>query len=379
MKRKIIFLMFLLGATILFAPRAAFAAGVVGNGTPASCTTAALDNALSGGGLVTFNCGAGVVTIVMTGNRRITADTTINGGNRIELVPSTSRHFRVRKNVTLKLQNITLKNATSNSGAIENSGTLILRKVTLRDNTSSNYGGAINNHGTLKINRSTFLQNTAQHHGGAIYSDGNTVTIKASTFSGNHAINGGGVYTDLDTGKITVTRSTFYNNSASYAGAGMYTNATAEIVNSTFTGNSSQFASGFHRERGDATVRHVTFGTNPSQYGAGFSSQTSNGTLYVQNSVFASTGYNCNVGIYVSLGNNVSSDALCSFLTASGDMQNTDAKLGALANNGGPTLTHLPSNDSPLINNGAEAGVTIDQRGMSRPVGNADIGAVEVQ
>jgi hypothetical protein len=34
------------------------AAGVVGDGTPGSCTTAALTAALSGGGLVTFDCGA---------------------------------------------------------------------------------------------------------------------------------------------------------------------------------------------------------------------------------------------------------------------------------------------------------------------------------
>ena len=34
------------------------AGGVVGTGTPASCTEAALDAALAAGGLVSFNCGA---------------------------------------------------------------------------------------------------------------------------------------------------------------------------------------------------------------------------------------------------------------------------------------------------------------------------------
>ena len=44
---------------------AAQAAGAVGTGTPASCSDAALDTALTGGGLVTFNCGGGAVTITV--------------------------------------------------------------------------------------------------------------------------------------------------------------------------------------------------------------------------------------------------------------------------------------------------------------------------
>jgi hypothetical protein len=51
---------------LLFTSHPAWAAGVVGNGTPASCTDAALNTALTGGGLVTFNCGASPVTITAT-------------------------------------------------------------------------------------------------------------------------------------------------------------------------------------------------------------------------------------------------------------------------------------------------------------------------
>ncbi|HEY7060244.1 MAG TPA: hypothetical protein VII06_02110 [Chloroflexota bacterium] len=42
------------------------AAGVVGAGTAASCTEAALNTALAGGGSVTFNCGAAAVVINVT-------------------------------------------------------------------------------------------------------------------------------------------------------------------------------------------------------------------------------------------------------------------------------------------------------------------------
>ena len=61
-----------------------------------------------------------------------------------------------------------------------------------------------------------------------------------------------------------------------------------------------------------------------------------------------------------------------------------NAKLGTLANNGGPTQTILPLPGSPAIDHGFNAlvpsGVTTDQRGLARIVnGTVDIGAVEVQ
>ena len=56
-------------------------------------------------------------------------------------------------------------------------------------------------------------------------------------------------------------------------------------------------------------------------------------------------------------------------------------RLGPLANNGGPTLTHLPLPDSPSIDFGSDADCpTTDQRGVVRPQGAAcDVGAVERQ
>ncbi len=56
--------------------------------------------------------------------------------------------------------------------------------------------------------------------------------------------------------------------------------------------------------------------------------------------------------------------------------------LGALANNGGPTLTRLPEDSSPAHNDGDAAIVgapSADQRGLTRIVQTIDIGAVEIQ
>jgi hypothetical protein len=61
------------------------AAGVVGTGTPGSCTEAALDAALAGGGFVTFDCGPDPVTITISSTKMIDADTTIDGGSLITI------------------------------------------------------------------------------------------------------------------------------------------------------------------------------------------------------------------------------------------------------------------------------------------------------
>src|SRR5207245_7919584 len=61
---------------------------VVGTGTSASCTEAALDACLPGGssfnGTVTFNCG-GAATVTVTSQKTISADTTIDGAGVITI------------------------------------------------------------------------------------------------------------------------------------------------------------------------------------------------------------------------------------------------------------------------------------------------------
>jgi hypothetical protein len=100
-------------------------------------------------------------------------------------------------------------------------------------------------------------------------------------------------------------------------------------------------------------------------------------------------GPNCefNGGSAISSGFNFTDDASC-MLGGTGDTQDGDPGLGALAGNGGPTQTRLPQAGSPLVDaipigscqaDGA-AGITTDQRDLSRPALNGcDVGAVEVQ
>src|SRR5258706_8142366 len=80
-----------------------------------------------------------------------------------------------------------------------------------------------------------------------------------------------------------------------------------------------------------------------------------------------------------SLGYNMSSDASCPFTQAT-DLNSTDAMLGPLADNGGPTDTQAPGAFSPAIDrvSVADCSVAADQRGVARPQGGAcDVGAAE--
>mgnify|MGYP001817491866 FL=1 len=79
----------------------------------------------------------------------------------------------------------------------------------------------------------------------------------------------------------------------------------------------------------------------------------------------------------ISNGGNVISDGSCNPIA--GDQSSTDALLGPLADNGGPTLTHAPGAGSPAIDfAGAGDCPATDQRGEARPQGaGCDSGSVE--
>lgn len=115
--------------------------------------------------------------------------------------------------------------------------------------------------------------------------------------------------------------------------------------------------------------------------------------LTLKNTIVANntSGGNCALNSFypavpTSLGYNLSSDTTCTtWLNKPSDLNNVNPLLGALADNGGLTKTHLPQAGSPALNkipqgtNGCGTTLTSDQRGITRPQGGkCDIGAVEV-
>jgi hypothetical protein len=206
---------------------------------------------------------------------------------------------------------------------------------------------------TFTLNALTIANGSASSDvGGGIYNNGGTVTISNSTFANNSAFNGGGLY---NAGTTTISNSTFANNSASNAGGGLFNDSMTTISNSTFANNSAPSGAG--------GIYHDI------------------GTTIVSNSIVANnSGDNCSGGI-TDGGYNLESGTNCGFTQQQHSLSSTDPKLASvLANNGGPTQTLALSDGSPAINKipTNACAVPTDQRGVSRPQGPAcDIGAFE--
>jgi hypothetical protein len=70
---------------------------VIGDGSPASCTSAAVVSAVAGGGIITFNCGPDPVTIVMEATAKVFNDTgpkiVIDGGGLVTLSGAGARRI----------------------------------------------------------------------------------------------------------------------------------------------------------------------------------------------------------------------------------------------------------------------------------------------
>ncbi len=223
--RRLTLLLFALLIATALGPSPANAGGTVGNGTPASCTRAAFNAALVGGGKVVFACGANPLTITLTVAKQISIDTIIDGSNnKITLKALGTHHFKVLPGKTLSLLNLSLTDgADASGGAIENLGTTEANRVTFANNTATDRGGAIVNHGALNVRDSTFSQNKAANGGGAIWNDGGTVNVENATFDQNQITGttglfaGGGAIGNL-AGALTVGNSRFTDNSTATGG-----------------------------------------------------------------------------------------------------------------------------------------------------------------
>ncbi len=407
-------------------PPRALAAGVVGDGTPGSCTEAALDAALAGGGSVTFNCGASPITITVTSRKVIGSDTSLDGGGLVTLSGGgVTGVVSISQKVTATLANLTITGGVDDGGAVRNSG----RKLMVINSTFSNnsatidagrdgVGGAISNDGTLAVTNSTFSANSAlsggaiahrshspltvnnsvftqntSSRGGAIMTFRGKLTVTNSRFSGNSAISGdyyfgqGGAVNNA--GAFTLTSSTFSNNAADDLGGAINNFGKLTVSNSTFGSNNADIRGGAIFNGGKLTVTNSTFADNSATDGGAAISTGTRKNLTLKNTIVANStaGENC-WGTVTDKGHNLDSGASCGFSSAKGSLSNTDPKLdpAGLADNGGPTQTIAVEADSPAINAGDQrvckkAPVkNVDQRGFVRPgtgSTNCTIGAYE--
>lgn len=390
--------MIVLGAgfllTILLAPQVAHAGGVVGNGTPGSCTDSAFQTVFALGGKVTFNCGTSKTILVTP--KVAGVDTTVDGGGKITLSGNNvNRIFGVVNGAKLTLKNLTIYGGSASAG------------------------GAIYNSSSTLVIINTKIQTSAAHGsglegGGAIYSDG-TLTVKNSMIDHNAATIGGGI---RNNGTALIINSAIVTNSAddtSYGmGGGIANYGTLTVVNSTISGNNSiNDGGGIWNENAktvniyNATIAYNAADSELNGFGQGGGITNWAGTVTMNNSILAfntDSLYMNPPGIwspkssecagYVSLGgSNILYNYDTGYCIPSGPFTLTDPLLKPLKFNGGSTQTHALKANSPAIDKGSGKckdqngnALTVDQRGKLRPTdgdGNGsarcDIGAFEVQ
>lgn len=328
-------------------PSSLLAAGTVGSGTPASCTEAAFDTALGGGGTVSFSCGGSAHTITLSARKTIAADTVIDGANLITLSGgNASALFEVNSGVTFDLRHITLADG--------------------RTTGNGDGGAAIRSNGGIVIILDGDIVNnsTADAGCGAIALLGGSLTATNTTFRGNHVDGAaqGGVMCVNNVASVTLENCTISGNYGSASGvmtmSGLMTMTNCTVANNTSDVSSSgNFALNVFGDDAVLTLRNTIIANNPS----------GNCGTFVD-------------GTIVDGGNNLQYPATeCGATIAS-----LNPHLQPLGNYGGTTLTHALGWPSPAVD-GGDSGTCLpaDQRGHARVDGDndgtvvCDIGAYE--
>jgi hypothetical protein len=341
----------------------AYAAGTVGTGTPESCTEAALDAALAGGGLVRFDCGPPPHTITVTATKTITTDTIVDGGGLVALDGAhQGRLFQFEAGTTSALRHLVIMNGGNSDSAVNsvsNDGNLAITDCVFTGNIGWN-GGAISNAGTLAISDSTFEENQTDisgfllmppdsiANGGALYNAG-SLRIVNSTFSKNAALRGGAIFHVGAT--LTITNTTLAGNVAGHGAAVWTSGQPAMIINATIVNNASTFDMGSAiGALGNMTIRNTLIANN------------------------LGVGGNCNFsGPLIDAGHNLQYPGTSCGAT----IPVADPLLAPLAFNGGVTQTMALLPGSPAIDAGDPATCpATDQRGWPRVDGDDIGGAV---
>jgi CSLREA domain-containing protein len=322
----------------------------------------------------------------------------------------TLAHSRVANNFGAGIGNhndhtLTLTNSVvahnSGVGIGNDGGTLALTNSTIAYNSN----GGIGNSGAAILTHTRITGNSAMEGGGISNAGG--LTLTNSTVARNSAATGGGI-ANSEPGGVTITNSAVVDNSATQEGGGILnqafgfcrTSADVTLTNSTVSGNSAGRGGGISNSgpcsAGVGLSNSTVARNSATQEGGGIRLASFEGGAGLTNSLVAQNS--APTGPDVLVHPSPESDVVARFNligdgTGSG-ITNTDGnqvgkvspnsspidpRLGPLADNGGPTLTHALLLGSPAIDAASTPDCpTTDQRGVLRPQGAAcDIGSYE--
>ncbi len=267
--------------------------------------------------------------------------------------------------------------------------TLEVNDSTISGNSSGEEGGGIVTRyfpAHVELNRTIVSGNSATEGGGIHLNGGQSLSLNNSAVTGNVSTvgDGGGIYGRSVS--LNLNNTTMSDNRAAANGGGLktFSGSLLSIVNSTLANNSAQAWGG------NLYMTRTTF-------------SLSNSIITGGEAPMAADIINTNDGINSFLGRNLVGDSSStteeslaffppitlptSVILATSDgtqPEVLDDILLPLADNGGSTLTHALTMNSPAIDVGdnticaAEPINNLDQRGEARPIGGAcDIGAYE--
>lgn len=270
--------------------------------------------------------------------------------------------------------------------AVPAGGSASLEQTRIVNNSATSQGGGIWCEGEAAVDSCVIAENTAPDGAGVVSID--MMRVSGSIVKLNQAgVSGGGVLAvdqnDAHQGPLLVEGSSLVLNAAP-RGGGLATGAwsSARMFNVTVSGN---LGGGISVDPdGHVAVNWTTIVYN--SLGPGLASAGEGADL--RGCVVATNQpVDCEdtTGLLFSLGFNLDSDHSCGFRTVI-DLPGADPELGPLDLHGGPTPTHLPSAESPIVDFASPgSSPDVDQRLVERPidgdqdgVARPDIGAVEL-
>jgi hypothetical protein len=276
---------------------------VIGTGGAASCTSAAVVAAVAAGGIITFNCGPGPVTITLATTAKVrnaSPQIVLDGGGKVTLSGAGSRrilymntcdpaqgwttsHCQDQDTPQLTLQNLTFVDGNSTGQTTDGGGggavfvrggrVRVINSTFLRNHCEASgpdIGGAalrvLSQSGgrPVYIVGSTFGGAPGQggvcSNGGALSSIGVSWVVLNSVFSNNQAIghganpaqagtpgggSGGAIYTDGNRYTVTITGTQITDNHANAGGGAIF------FVSNDRTGTLALDHSGLHHNPND--------------------------------------------------------------------------------------------------------------------------------
>jgi CSLREA domain-containing protein len=358
-------------------------------------TDTGVDDCDSGAGADVINIPAGTISLT-SGQMTLSTDIDIRGAGMNDTVidaQSGSRIFNVTDSSgvaysTIIIDGLTLTNGDSgtfNGGAIYSIENLAVSNLKLESNTAANGGGLYIQAGIFDID--------------SVYIKNNRATATGVSGVGNQG--GGGLFVSSSLASGSIKNSAFIgNHSNQHSGAIWFQAGDLDISNTTLSGNSADSCIGGILVTGNtATFNNVTIVENSARNcgaGAGIYAWSGGGSLNasLRNSIVSGNLVNASAADLYGQGGHILSRGFNLYTQAAGSITSTanpgtdivsqphgllgltetdttayhNARTGSLAVEAG--------NDLVAPGSGGDACEATDQRGIARPNGACDIGAV---